>query len=139
MGIQKMILNIILTIESLIISMFKIKKNKVTFISLESEQLTSDFEFIYNQLDLKEFDVHLCLIKYHKDLWGQFLYFINCMKQLYLINTSKIVLLHDNNYVVSHFKRKGVIVLQVWHACGAIKKFGNAIEREYPIANYDYV
>lgn len=139
MGIQKMILNIILTIESLIISMFKIKKNKVTFISLESEQLTSDFEFIYNQLDLKEFDVHLCLIKYHKDLWGQFLYFMNCIKQLYLINTSRIVLLHDNNYVVSHFKRKGVIVLQVWHACGAIKKFGNAIEREYPIANYDYV
>lgn len=139
MGIQKLILNFILTIESLIISIFKIKSNKVTFISLESDQLTSDFKLIYDQLDLNEFDVHLCLIKYHKDLWGQFLYFINCMKQLYLINTSKIVLLHDNNYVVSHFKREGVIVLQVWHACGAVKKFGNAIERQYPIANYDYV
>ena len=34
MGIQKLILNFILTIESLIISIFKIKSNKVTFISL---------------------------------------------------------------------------------------------------------
>lgn len=139
MGIQKIILNIILTIESFIVSLFPIKSNKITFVSLESDHLTSDMKLIHDKLDLSEFDIHLCLIKYHKDLWGQFLYFINCMKQLYLINTSKIVLLHDNNYVVSHFKRKGVTVIQVWHACGAIKKFGNAIQREYPIANYNYV
>lgn len=138
MGIQKIILNIILTIESFIVSLFSIKSNKITFVSLESDHLTSDLKLIHDKLDSSEFDIHLCLIKYHKDLWGQFLYFINCMKQLYLINTSKIVLLHDNNYVVSHFKRKGVTVIQVWHACGAIKKFGNVIKREYPIANYDY-
>ncbi|WP_028044036.1 CDP-glycerol glycerophosphotransferase family protein [Candidatus Stoquefichus massiliensis] len=138
MGVQKIILNFILTIESFIVSLFPIKSNKVTFVSLESDHLTSDLKLIYDQLNSNEFDIHLCLIKYHKDLWGQFLYFINCMKQLYFINTSKIVLLHDNNYVVSHFKRKGVTVIQVWHACGAIKKFGNVIKREYPIANYDY-
>ena len=27
----------------------------------------------------------------------------------------------------------------MWHACGAIKKFGTVIDREYPIQNYDYV
>lgn len=139
MGIQKIILNIILTIESFFVSFFRIKPSKVTFISLESDQLSSDFQLIYDQLDKNEFDIHLCLIDYHKDIIGQFLYFINCMKQLYLIQTSQIVILHDNNYVVSHFKRKGVTVLQVWHACGAIKKFGNVIKRQYPIANYDYV
>lgn len=139
MGIQKIILNFILTIESFFVSLLKIKKRRITFISLESDTLTSDFKIIYDQLDKDEFDIQLCLIQYHKDLWGQFLYFLNCIKQLYYIQTSHIVILHDNNYVVSHFKRKGVIVLQVWHACGAIKKFGNVIKREYPIANYDYV
>ncbi|MEG0548152.1 MAG: CDP-glycerol glycerophosphotransferase family protein [Coprobacillus sp.] len=139
MGIQKIILNIILKIESVFISLFSIKKNRITFISLESNVLTSDLQLIYNMLDKDEFDIHLCLIHYKKNLLGQFFYFLNCMKQLYLINTSHLVLLHDNNYVVSHFKRKGVTVLQVWHACGAVKKFGNVIDRQYMVANYDYV
>ncbi|MFR7590271.1 MAG: CDP-glycerol glycerophosphotransferase family protein [Longibaculum sp.] len=139
MGIQKLILNFILTIESWFISFIKIKPHRVTFISLETNELTSDFKLIYDELNHQEWDIRLCLIQYHKDLWGQFLYFLNCMKQLYFIHTSKIVILHDNNYVVSHFKREGVTVLQVWHACGAIKKFGNVIKRQYPIANYDYV
>ncbi len=30
-------------------------------------------------------------------------------------------------------------VLQIWHACGAVKKFGNQIKRQYPVHNYDYV
>lgn len=139
MGIQKIILNFILKIEAIFISLLKIKQKRITFISLESQQLTSDFKLIYDQLDKQSYDIQLCLIHYQKNLWGQFLYFLNCIKQLYLINTSRIVILHDNNYVVSRFKREGVVVLQVWHACGAIKKFGNVIERQYPIANYDYV
>lgn len=64
---------------------------------------------------------------------------LNCIYQLFVINTSGLVILNDNNYVVSNFKREGVKVLQIWHACGAVKKFGNDIERQYPIANYDYI
>lgn len=139
MGIQKIILNIILTIESIFLSFFKIKKNRITFISLESNQLSQDLLLIYNALDSSIYDIRLCLIHYHKHLLGQFLYFLNCMKQLYYVRTSHVIILHDNNYVVSHFKKDGVKVIQVWHACGAIKKFGNVIERKYPIQNYDYV
>lgn len=67
------------------------------------------------------------------------MYMLNTIKQIWYINRSALVLLNDNNYVVSNFKRKGVTIIQVWHATGAIKKFGNAIKREYPIRNYDYV
>ena len=139
MGLQKIILNIVLKIEAFFISFFKIKNNRITFIYLEADHLVSDFLKIYQQLPQEDYDIRLCLIHYHKNLWGQFLYFINCMKQLYYVYTSRIIFLHDNNYVVSHFKREGVQVIQVWHACGAIKKFGNVIERQYPIRNYDYV
>ena len=79
------------------------------------------------------------LIKYQNTLVGKVKYLFNCIKQLYNINTSKIVILDYNNFVVSNFKRKGTKVIQVWHASGAIKKFGNDIEREYPIKSYDYV
>ena len=48
MGIQKTILNFILTIESFFLSFFKIKKERITFISLESEKLELDFKKIYD-------------------------------------------------------------------------------------------
>ncbi len=139
MGIKKFILHFILSLEMIFISFLKIKKNRITFLSLESDKLEHDFKLIYDGLNHNDYDIQLCLIHYNKNLLGQFMYFINCMKQLYLINTSALVLINDNNYVISHFKRKEVKVLQIWHACGALKKFGNAILREYPIANYDYV
>lgn len=139
MELKKLVLNVILNIEKIFLQFFKIKKNRIVFISLTQENLTLDFKLIYNQLNKDKYDVKLCLIKYKKDLFGQFLYFINCMKQMYYIYTSRIIFLNDNNYVVSNFKRKGTIVIQTWHACGAIKKFGNAVNRQYAISNYDYV
>lgn len=139
MGIQKIILNIVLTIESFFLRFLSIKRNRITFISLEQDRLILDFKMIYNALDHEKYDIQLCLIHYEKNLKGQFRYFLNCLKQLYYVYTSHLIILNDNNYVVSNFKRKNTIVLQVWHACGAIKKFGNAVNRKYTISNYDYV
>ena len=119
----------------------KIRKDQIAFVSLESQHLESDLLLIYERL---RHDPHLkikkVLIGYDKNnLIQDFLYMLNCFRQIIVINTSQVVLIRDNNYVISRFKRKGVKVIQVWHACGAIKKFGNAITREYPIRNYDYV
>lgn len=138
MNLQKVILTIVLSIEMFFVKFFSIKKDRITFISLEGKMLTSDMKLIYDKLD-KNYDIRLCLMHYQRGLYYQAMYFLNCLKQLYLVNTSRIVLLHDNNYVVSNFKREGVHVIQLWHAVGAIKKFGNAIERTYKVENYDMV
>ena len=43
------------------------------------------------------------------------------------------------NNVVSKFPhRKNVKVLQLWHATGALIKFGNDVERDYIVNHYDY-
>lgn len=141
MGLQKLILNIILGFLNIFVKIFKIKDNQVAFISLESQDLDSDMKLIYDTLkDEKDILLKTVTIEYDKQgIKQNFLYMLNCMKQLYVINTSHVVIIRDNNYVVSTFKREGVKVIQVWHACGAIKKFGNAIARKYPIKNYDYV
>lgn len=139
MGLKKLILKLLLSIEAFFLQFFKRVENRITFISLEHDQPTIDLKFIYDGLDKEKYDVRLCMIHYEKDLKGQFAYFLNCFKQLYYVYTSKVILLSNNNYVISNFKREGTVVIQVWHACGAIKRFGNAIDREYPIRNYDYV
>lgn len=141
MKIKKIIINIILKIANLFVLRCTIKQNQIAFVSLESNQLESDLKLIYDELKKNDrYILKTVLINYNKkSLINNFLYMLNCIKQIYVINTSKVVLITDNNYVISNFKRDGVKVVQVWHATGAIKKFGNAIKREYPIKNYDYV
>lgn len=117
-----------------------IHKNKITFISITADTLDQDFKAIDEELRKRcDFDIHYNLIVFKKTLKDDFLYMLNCIKQLYEVNTSKLIILNDNNFVVTRFKRKGTYVLQTWHASGAIKKFGNQIERSYPIKNYDVV
>lgn len=141
MTIKKMIINVILKISNLFVKHCSIRQNQIAFVSLESNHLESDLKLIYDQLQKEsKYILKTVLINYNKkSLINNFLYLLNCIKQIYIINTSKIVIITDNNYVISNFKREGIIVIQVWHATGAIKKFGNAIKREYPIKNYDYV
>ncbi len=141
MGLQKLILNIILGFLNIFVKRFKIKENQVAFVSLESKYLDSDMKLIYDVLKQdKQLNLKKVVIEYDQQgIKQNFLYMLNCIQQLFVINTSKVVIIRDNNYVVSTFKREGVNVIQVWHACGAIKKFGNALARKYPIKNYDYV
>ena len=140
MEIKKLILNIMLSICNVFVRMRPIRKNQIAFVSLEGKQLESDLKLIYDTLDQRKYRLVTVLTSFEKNsLWMNFLYFLNTIKQIFVINTSALVIINDNNYVISKFKRKGVQVIQVWHAAGAIKKFGNVIPREYPIANYDYV
>lgn len=130
----------VLTFFSLFLGLFKIDRKKITYVSLTSDKLTGDMLYIYNALRKEgKYNQNFILIKFKKSLLYDVLYFFNCIKQLFVINTSALVIINDNNYVISNFKRDGVKVLQLWHASGAIKKFGNEIHREYEIKNYDYV
>ncbi|MFV0394055.1 MAG: CDP-glycerol glycerophosphotransferase family protein [Coprobacillaceae bacterium] len=141
MGLKKNILHVILTVLNFFIRLFPLHKNRIVFVSLESDVLESDLKFIYEGLFKNtNYKLKCVLMRYdQKSLKNNFMYMLNTIKQIWYINRSKLVVLNDNNYVISNFKRKGVNVLQVWHATGAIKKFGNVIKREYPIKNYDYV
>ena len=137
---KKFILYIVLGFIYILIYLLKIDENKITFISYKTDRLEGNFKLISNNLDnTKNYKKVYLFMKYENNLVGNFKYFINCIKQVYHINTSKVVVLDYNNYVVSNFKKKGVKVIQVWHATGAIKKFGNDIQREYKIRNYDYI
>lgn len=140
MGLAKKVLNLALKIVNILTFFIRRKPNRITFISLTSDTLTSDFKRIDDQLRKSgKYDIHYNLIRFEQNILGDFQYFLNCLKQLVEMKKSALVILNDNNYIVSTQKPKGCKVLQIWHACGAVKKFGNEIKRQYPIHNYDYV
>lgn len=140
MGLAKKILNIALAVVNVLTFYIRRQPNRITFISLTSDTLTSDFKLMDDMLkESGKYDIHYNLIRFEQNMMGDLKYFFNCLKQLVEMKKSALIILNDNNYIVSTRKPKGCKVLQIWHACGAVKKFGNEIKRQYPINNYDYV
>lgn len=140
MGLQKLILGLALWITDLFTFFIKTDKNRITFVSLTQDTLTSDFKLLADALEQEnKYDIHYNLIRFENDNKGKINYFFNCLHQLVEYKKSRLVIINDNNFVISTHKPKNCQVLQIWHACGAVKKFGNEIKRKYPIQNYDYV
>lgn len=138
MKLEKLVMTIVLTLCKPLLIFTKINPNKVTFVSLESEKLVGDFQLVAVELEkTRQYQTNYILVKFEKNLKGYIQYFFSCIHQFFAINTSKLVILDYNNFVANGFKREGVSVLQLWHATGAIKKFGNDAFRDYPINGYD--
>ena len=140
MKTKSIILTIILGIFYPFAFIMRVKKNRITFISLEHGNLSKDFKLIYDRLKQKDkYELRTVLFKFESSLWGNIKYGYACIRQLFLIESSRLVIIDYNNFVVSKFPhRKNVKVLQLWHATGALKKFGNDVERDYIVNHYDY-
>lgn len=119
----------------------RVNKKRITLISLEHDNLSKDFKLLYEQLSgMKQYELRALLFKFEPNLLGNIRYGIACIRQLFIIQKSRLVIIDYNNFVISNFPhRKQVKVLEIWHATGALKQFGNYVKRDYEIKNYDYV
>lgn len=140
MKFKSIILTIILGLFYPFSLLFKVHRNRVTFISLQHANLSKDFKLLYDRLEKdSQYDIKTVLFKFEPSFWGNLRYGLACIRQLFLIQSSHLIIIDYNNFVVSRFPHKNdVKVLQIWHATGALKQFGNDVERDYVIKNYDY-
>lgn len=140
MKVKSIILTILLGILYPFSFIARVHKNRITFISLEHAHLSKDFKILYQRLEKKEiYDLQTLLFKFEPTVLGNLKYVVACVKQLFVIESSRLVIIDYNNFVISRFPhRKAVEVLQIWHATGALKKFGNDVKRDYQIKHYDY-
>lgn len=123
------IVKIIIGIMRLINALFKPCKikNRVTFISRESNVPSQDILDISNEIKNRNKDIEIvCLCKkLEKGLGSKISYIFEILKHIYYINTSKIIILDTYCIaasVLSH--KKEVKIVQIWHSIVAIKKFG---------------
>ncbi len=120
--------------------LFRVHQNRITFISLEHDNLSKDFKILHDELNVKqEYEIKTLLFKFQPTFLGQLQYGLACIQQLFVLQSSKLVIIDYNNFVISKFPhRKEVKVLEIWHATAALKNFGNCVQRDYEIKNYDY-
>lgn len=119
------IINFILNVIYLLFKCFK-RRKQITLISRESNTMTTDFKLLSEELkrELPEYKiVVLC-----KKMDNKLLYSFHMLKQMYNISRSKIVILDTYCYLISNLKhKKDLIIIQIWHALGIMKKAGYAI------------
>lgn len=92
-------------------------------------------------------DITLLLEPYSYGLWGKIAYLARLIRGTYYLWTSGLVIV-DNAYLPVHVgpHRPATTVVQVWHAAGALKRFGLdgpvtdlPAERSFIHRHYDYV
>ena len=153
---KKVLLNVAIILLKIIYFPMKLLKiqNKVVYISRQSNSENIDFKLIRQEFE-KEYPEYKNVIltkKIEEGLFNKILYITEIVKQMYNIATSKFVILDTYCITACALKhKKETKIIQIWHALGAIKKFGyQAIDkpsgRKADIAkimhmheNYDYV
>ncbi len=102
-------------------------KNKVTFISRQSNVPSMDVEMLINQMSAEIPDCKTVVL--FKKIEGKAPYLFHMIfPQLFHIATSKVIVLDSYCIAISLLKhRPSLRVIQMWHALGAYKKFGKSI------------
>lgn len=107
-------------------------KNKVTFISRQSNSNSLDFELVQNKLKEVDPDTKIVVLnRRFRDidpLKDKIKYCFHILVQMYHIATSKVVVLETYALPISMLKhKKSLKVIQMWHALGSFKKFGFSV------------
>lgn len=102
-------------------------KNKVVMLSRQSNKPSIDFDLIKKEILKRTNNVEikiLCKVL-KKDVKERIKYCFYILKCMYHIATSKVCILDGYSIPISILNhKKGLEIIQIWHASGAIKKFG---------------
>ncbi len=116
------------------------KKNKITFLSRQSNNESLDFKELRKKLEREGYEVKVLTKKMNKSLRSKIEYNFHIYKQMYNIATSKVCVLESYIIPISILKhKKDLYVLQMWHSLGKIKKSGyQTIELRKSTSFFDF-
>lgn len=102
-------------------------KNKIVMLSRQSNKESIDFELIQKEVHKRTDNVEIKILcrTLKKDLKERINYCFYILKCMYHIATSKVCILDGYSIPISILNHKKELkIIQIWHASGAIKKFG---------------
>lgn len=109
------------------IKIFTKQKNKIVMLSRQSNKVGIDFKMLKEEIEknYSEYQITILCKMIPKKIWGRVKYCFYIIKCMYHLATSKVCIVDGYVIPVSALKhKKGLVIVQTWHAMGAIKKFG---------------
>ncbi|MBQ8317044.1 MAG: CDP-glycerol glycerophosphotransferase family protein [Lachnospiraceae bacterium] len=106
-------------------------KNNILFIVIKGDKLPSDFNVIKKRIK-KDDELKSYKRIYHYFTLGRgtkLKYGSRCFSLMPKLARAKYVFVSDGSNVISSLRlRKGTKLIQTWHGCGALKKFGKDVD-----------
>ena len=107
-------------------SLKKVNRNKVIFVENHQDALSDNYELLYEQLETRGFELHVHYLKVASSGWAGII--LRTLRLIFDMATANCVFVNESNSVFGSFKlRRGTKLIQVWHACGAFKKWGYSV------------
>ncbi len=109
---------------SALFSLFPVRE-RVVFLSRQSSRLSLDYGMLAEELRRRLPQRSVCVCLAAPETQGLMKFAFNMLAQLWYSRTSSVCIVDGYSPVVSiPPARKGRTVIQLWHALGAVKKFG---------------
>ena len=132
-----------------VFSVLPIRQRRVVLASARHSKLEGNLRHLFAEMQRSrpDLDYVLLLEPYSYRFFGKLVYLLRLSRGMYYLCTSRLFVV-DNAYFPIHIAphRLGTTVVQVWHAAGALKRFGVATavpprqpERRFLHRHYDYV
>lgn len=101
-------------------------QQKVVFVEDHAQTLSSDFELLHEALLNSGYQLKVHYLKMSSSPWSKIVR--STIALLWDISTAKCILLNESNSAMGAFRlRKESKMIQLWHACGAFKKWGFSV------------
>lgn len=101
-----------------------VQENKVLFLEMRFTTLSNSFQYLYKKLEESgEYDLKCSYVQFNFIRGREFTKRVDDMLQE--LATAKYVFIDDASLILSSIPlRKETVAINLWHACGAFKKFG---------------
>lgn len=100
-----------------------VNRNKIIFVENHQDYLTDNFKLLYQELKKRGFELHVHYLKVASSGWKDII--LRSSALLRDMGDASCVFLNESNSLFGAFKlRKETKLIQIWHACGAFKKWG---------------
>lgn len=106
------------------------RRLKVVFISREADEPSVDIRLLMERIEETDSDVKVCALckTIGPGLKSKMSYAVHMLSQMYHMATARVVVLDTYCIAASVLRhRKGLTIIQMWHAVGCLKKFSYSI------------
>lgn len=103
-----------------------VNDRKIIFVENHQPVLTDNFTLLYEQFQQMGYEIHVHYLRVAHSGWGTIIR--KSISVLRDIGDAAVVFLNESNSLFGAFTlRKETQMVQVWHACGAFKKWGCSV------------
>lgn len=104
----------------------KVDRKKVIFVENHQDNLSDNFKLLYDRLQQQGYDIHVHYLRVSSSGWKDIIFrTISLIRDMVTAGT---VFISESNSVFGAFTiREDTKLVQLWHACGAFKKWGYSV------------